>query len=331
MEGIVDFDVRFPAARVSVNELQAASGLSRPEILEVTHCEEFPVVGEFERAWELAADAGAAVLDRVGVDPAAIGQVIYAGVGQWDVPLWSPAAKVADELGIQFAHCYELVNGCNAGLAAVRTGLDAIALGRTEHALVLMGERLSQSVDYHDPDSKAHFNFGDAAAAVLLGRAGGAGGAGRDGRDDPMFSLLHSAMRTDPDWVDYYTGEHADDRVVVRRRGRRRGLADAYAENFTSLASQTLAAIGRQVCDVAYFLINHSDQTMHERVLRTIGLPPDRSVFNYQRLGHMGGVDTLIALRDLVAQDRLRGGDLVLLATSGWGFSWGVTALEYQR
>lgn len=318
MGGIVDFDIRFPSSRVGVKELHAASGVSLPEILEVTHCEEFPVLGKSELAWELVVEAADAVLRRTQVEPSTIQQVIYAGVGQWDSPIWSPAAKVADELGIDRAHCYEVINGCNGGMTGVQIALDKIALGYTEHALVLIGDRLSQLVDHSDPDSKPHFNFGDAAAAVLLGR------------DNYTFALLHSAMRTDPSWSDYYSGEHQEDRVVVRRRGRRRGLSDAYVENFASLVEQTLDSIGKTVPDVDHFLINHNDRNVHERVLRTIGLPESRSVFNYHRLGHMGAVDTLIALQDLVEQQRLRRGDLLLVATSGWGFSWGVSALEYQ-
>ena len=59
----------------------------------------------------------------------------------------------------------------------------------------------------------------------------------------------------------------------MRRRGRRKGLADAYVENFTALVDETLATPGRTVCDVAYFLINQNDKGVHERLLRTIGVP----------------------------------------------------------
>jgi 3-oxoacyl-[acyl-carrier-protein] synthase-3 len=44
----------------------------------------------------------------------------------------------------------------------------------------------------------------------------------------------------------------------------------------------------------------------------------------------MGAGDTFIALAQLASAGRLDGGDVVLLATSGTGFSWGITALQYQ-
>ncbi|GHF15467.1 3-oxoacyl-ACP synthase III family protein [Streptomyces morookaense] len=318
MVGIVDFDICLPTSYVSVQDMHAASGVGVEDIKKITHGDGWPVLGDHGRAWELACRAARAVLDRTAVRPEDIRQVIYAGSGEWDRPFWSPAAKVAHELGIERAHAYEVTNFCNAGMAALRIAADGIALGRGEYALVLVGDRLSRLVDYTDPGSKALFNYGDAAAAVLV--------SGRD----VSFEHLHAEMRTDPGWSDYYAGEHRRNRVVIRRAAHRPGLADAYVENFTALVGDTLDALGRDVSDVAYFLINHGDRNMHRRLLETLGLPPEKSVFNYHRLGHMGGADTLIALQDLLTEKKLARGDLVLMASSAMGFSWGITALEFR-
>ncbi|AXE88798.1 3-oxoacyl-[acyl-carrier-protein] synthase III C-terminal domain-containing protein [Streptomyces sp. Go-475] len=319
MGGIVDFDVCFPASRISAEDLHTTSGVPVPDILEVTHSKEFPVLGEHELSWELALQAALAVLRRTPVPRGAIRQVIYAGSGEWDVPFWSPAAKVAHELGIDRAHCFEVTNFCNAGSVALRVALDGAGPGPGEYALVLVADRLSRMVDRTDPGSRALFNFGDAAAAMLVTADG-----------PRSFELLHSAMRTDPGWVDYYAGEWRQGRVRIRREPHRPGLSEAYVANFSALLQETLAALGRTPDDIDHFLINQGDRRMHERLLDTIGIPAGRSVFNYDRLGHMGGADTLIALRELADERRLRSGDLVVLATSAMGFSWGITALEYR-
>ncbi|WP_260606420.1 3-oxoacyl-ACP synthase III family protein [Streptomyces sp. WAC08241] len=297
--------------------MSAASGVPLADLARITHCETFPVLAEGEDAWELALAAARTVLDRSGVAPDRIRQVVYAGSGAWDRPFWSPAAKVAHALGIEDAHCFEVTNFCNAGMTAVRLLSTAGALDENTYALVLVGDRLSRMVDYRDPDSKALFNFGDAAAAVLLG-----GGPSR-------FRVVHSAMRTDGSWADYYAGELTDGRVLIRRAEHRKGLGEAYVRHFTALVDETVAALGITPGDIAHFLINHGDRDMHQRLLACLGIPAGRSVFNYDRLAHMGGADTLIALKDLERGDRLRHGDLIMLATSAMGFSWGITTLEY--
>jgi 3-oxoacyl-[acyl-carrier-protein] synthase-3 len=186
-------------------------------------------------------------------------------------------------------------------------------------ALVLGGDRLTRMLDYTDPESWSLVNFGDAGTAVVVGAR------------DYSFRLLHTAMRTDPTWCDYYDGCYHEEGVTIRRNGFRPGLGKIFLDNFVGLVHETLRTIGREVHDIAHFLFHHGDRGLHERVLATLGLPAARSVFNYDRLGHMGGADPLIALRDLQTQGRLRRGDLILTATAAMGFTWGVTALEATR
>lgn len=316
MVGIVDFDVAVPDARITVERMHHASGRSVADIMEWTHCKEIPVFGADEPAWRLVGDVADALLNRCRVDRQRIGQVVLGGAGEWDYPAWSPAAKVAAELGIDQAHCFELINFCTASSAAMQVAADAVTLGRVEYALVLFGERASRGVDYTDPESVSLFNTGDAAAAVLLGR------------DGLGFELLGARTRTDPSWCDFYVGEYAEDRVVTRRRGRQLNLAKTYLNNYVALVERTLAALDLTPADVAYLLINQMDRRMHERLLRMLAIPAHRSVFNYERFGHMGCADPFIALADLRAQRRLHPGDVILLATSGTGFSWSITALR---
>ena len=318
MIGIVDFQVGFPKSRITAQQMRESSGRPVADILAWTHCTEIPVFTEDEPAWELVCEVARAVLDRSHVAPDRIGQVIYAGSGDWDYPGWSPAAKVAAELGITGAHCFEVVNFCTAAATALQTATDAIAAGRIEYALVLCGDQASRGVDYTDPDSVSLFNTGDCAVAVLVG--------GQNVR----FEFLRAKSVTDPSWADFYVGEYEDGRVVTRRRGHQLNLPKVYLDTFTALTHDLLAAGRVGVADVRYLLINQMDRRMHERLLDILGIPAERSIFNYDRFGHMGCGDAFIGLTDLLTGNRLDPGDLILLATSGIGFSWGVTLLRFQ-
>jgi 3-oxoacyl-[acyl-carrier-protein] synthase-3 len=316
--GIVDLEFEFPKSSMSVPEMHRLSGRTEAEIRDWTVCSEIPVFGEFEQAWQLVGAVAATVLRRAGVAPAEIGQIIVAGSGDWDYPDWSPAAKIAAELGAFQAHCFEVVNFCNAAAVAIQIAADTIAAGRTRYALVLMGEQGSRAVDYSDPDSLELFNTGDCAAALLLGS------------DGVAFELLRSRSRTDPNLSDYYVGEHEDGRVVIRRRARHLKLPLTYLRNYETLTTEVVSALGMDLDEIRYLLVNQVDRRIHERLLTKLGLPEEKTVFNYSRFGHMGCADTFIALAELRSEQRLRNGDVVLLATSGAGFSWGVTALRYR-
>ncbi|GES28795.1 3-oxoacyl-[acyl-carrier-protein] synthase III C-terminal domain-containing protein [Streptomyces angustmyceticus] len=316
MSGIVDLDVRFPRGRATLEQMRRASGLSAEEIREITLCEEIPVLGPDETAWEITRDAAAAVLERTGVDRAAIRQVLYVGSGVWDRPAWSPAAKIAHELGIEHAHCFEIVNFCNAGMTALQIASERTRLDGG-YALVLLGDRLGRLVDYHDADTRPLFNVGDAGGAMLVGPHG------------CTYRHLHAAMHTDASWADFWAGEQGPDGAKFRRKSDRKGLSTVYMENFTTLAQQTLDAIGGKRGDIAYVLTNQGDRNIQSRFLDVLGLTEEQSVFTYGRLGHMASSDTVICLKELAGRGVLRDGDLILVASSGMGFSFGVTALEY--
>ncbi|WSQ10702.1 3-oxoacyl-ACP synthase [Streptomyces sp. NBC_01231] len=318
MSGIIDFAYVLPSGTARAEDLSRSSGLPADQIQRITVTPEWPVLAPGEQPWDLAIRAARTVLDRTGIDPATIGKVVYAGSGEWEPAFWSPAAKAADVLDIREAHCLEVINFCNSAAPALQLATDETAAGRSEYVLVLLGDRLSQLVDHEDPESKALFNFADSAAAVLVGRQGN------------EFEILHSALRTDASWVDYYSADREDFATVVRRRGRRPGLRQAYLKNLAELVDLTLESLGRRRDDVAQLLVNQTDKTMHEELLVSLDIPRERSVFNYHRYAHQGPADTLIALADLKAEGRLNEGDLILLCTSGVGFNWGVTAVEYR-
>lgn len=318
MGGLVDFAVQLPDFQLEVAELHRQSGVELASIRKILPAGRKTVLAEGQHAWTLGIAAGRVLLERNDVDAAEIGTVIYAGSSEWGRPFWSPAAKVAAELGVEKAHCFEVSNFCNAGLTAIGIADDLLGRGRGSAALVVFGDRLSQLVE-HDPRSLELFNFGDAGAAVLLSN------------DNVNLRFLGSSMRTDPAWVDYYSGEIIDNVVRVQRSGDRSGLGAAYVQNFLDLTDETLTRIGKSITDVSYVLINHGDRNIHERYLRELGISEERSIFQYDQYGHLGGVDTLVGLDRLRTHDRLNPGDLLLFVTSGMGFSWGVTAMEVVR
>lgn len=317
MAGILDFEISLPSSRITPQQIAAKSGLPEEDIRTIITCDSIPVLGADETEWELAQRAARAVLNRTRLPVTAVRTVIYAGSGQWERPFWSPAAKVAHELGIESAYCFELVNCCNAMTAAVQYACDKVTSAPDEYALVLIGDRVSTLLDYGESGDKELFNNGDAGGAILVSPSG------------PVAEVLGSRMRTDPSWSDYYAGAHEGDTVFVRRDGCRDGLGDAYIENFAGLTSAVLTSVGKEIADVAYLLVTHGDRRIHQRLVRELGLPESKSVFLYNQLGHMGNADTLIAMRDLMTRGRLARGDLVLHATSAVGFSWGVMAMEY--
>ncbi|MFF4040833.1 3-oxoacyl-ACP synthase III family protein [Streptomyces sp. NPDC001816] len=312
--GITDYALAMPSGKRSVDEVSRESGYGLDKLGKILPSGKFSVLAEGETVWSLGRDAAARILERNAVPLDEIGLVLYAGSSEWGTPFWSPAAKIAHELGIAQAHCYEVSNFCNAGMVAVKLADDQVRAGTHKYALVIIADRLSELVEYGTGYIEL-FNFADGAAAVLVSA-------------DAKYEVLGAAHHTDPQWVDSYYGEIKDGEIKVERGDKLDGLGDAFLDNFTTLTHRVLADLGREVADVAYFLVTHGNQDTHRAYLAALGVDPSRSVFQYRLDGHLGGADPLLALEELEREDRITSGDLVIVATAGSGFTWGVTAVQ---
>ncbi|MCX5255539.1 3-oxoacyl-ACP synthase [Streptomyces canus] len=312
--GIADFALAMPSGKKSVTEVSQESGYSAEKLGQILPSGKFSVLAEGETSWGLGRDAAARLLVRNPVPLDDIGLVLYAGSSEWGTPFWSPAAKIALELGIGQAHCYEVSNFCNAGMVAVKLADDQVRAGTHKYALVIIADRLSELVEYGTGYIEL-FNFADGAAAVLVSA-------------DAKYEVLGSAHHTDPQWVDSYYGEIKDGEIKVERGEKLDGLGTAFIDNFTTLTHRVLAQAGREVADVAYFLVTHGNQDTHRTYLTELGVDPSRSVFQYELDGHLGGADPFLALEELERDGRISSGDLVVVATAGSGFTWGVTAIR---
>ncbi|MET7765728.1 3-oxoacyl-[acyl-carrier-protein] synthase III C-terminal domain-containing protein [Streptomyces sp. NPDC005393] len=312
--GIADFALATPSGKLSINDVSRESGHSVEKLEQILPSGKFSVLAEGETSWGLGRDAAARLLARNPVPLDEIGLVLYAGSSEWGTPFWSPAAKIALELGIAHAHCFEVSNFCNAGMVAVKMADDQVRAGTHNYALVIIADRLSQLVEYGTGYIEL-FNFADGAAAVLVSA-------------DAKYEVLGAAHHTDPQWVDSYYGEIKEGQIKVERGEKLEGLGEAFIDNFTTLTRKVLADIGRGVADVAYFLVTHGNQDTHRKYLDAMGVDASRSVFQYEFDGHLGGADPLLALEELERAGRIVPGDLVIVATAGSGFTWGVTAVR---
>ncbi|WP_159944519.1 MULTISPECIES: 3-oxoacyl-ACP synthase III family protein [unclassified Nocardiopsis] len=313
--GIAGFTIEIPTSTRGVDEMSRQSGHSVEKLTRIIPAGRISVLADDQTSWSIGRDAAAKLLAQNPVPREDIGLVIYAGSSEWGTPFWSPAAKIALELGIHRAHCYELSNFCNAVTAALAVADAQVRAGTHRYALVVVADPLSRLVDYGTGYEEL-FNFADGAAAVLVSA------------EDARYEILASALRTDPVWVDYYYGEIHDGGVRVERTEKREGLGEAFTENFTELTRSVLAEAGTTADEVAYFLVTHGNQDLHRDYLAAMGAGADRSVFNYDVDGHLGGVDPLLALEGLEREGRLSAGDVVVVATAGSGFSWGVMAIR---
>ncbi len=266
--------------------------------------------------YELAFEAATQAIDEAGIAARSIDLILdfstFPGESAQSI---SFAHRLSADLGAETSMNLSFRSGgCGALHLAIKTAL----------GWMLQDDRLRTALlvtaDTAPPDNRTLLPItvqGDAASAVVLRREAG---------DGPL--LLG---------VEALTVGHLHDAIaVIMENGRVQLQVDAamiehkvmpiFYLHLFRLANQVLAQAGLRMSDVDHFIysnISRRDREGFRRMVRLPegGLPPTRM----EELGHTFASDLVINYAEMRRQGLIRPGQLLLFASAGIGFTWGVT------
>jgi 3-oxoacyl-[acyl-carrier-protein] synthase-3 len=106
------------------------------------------------------------------------------------------------------------------------------------------------------------------------------------------------------------------------------GLDDVSLSNFVGAARGAVERSGAILADVSYLCGIHMKRSMHDAIVRALGVEPSRAAY-LDDTGHMSGVDSLLALDRAARAGELEDGDLVLLLAAGTGYTWAAAVVRW--
>lgn len=268
----------------------------------------------------LAAQAGAAALQRAGLDAGDLRLIIVATSTPEHVGFPATACLVQAALGADRAGACDLGAGCSGFLYALVLAAAQVQAGQGP-ALVVGAEAFSRFLDPDDAVSAPL--FGDGAGALVLQAT----------YDEPKRGLLASVLRADGSGADVLaipaggarqpaTGATVQAREhVLRMDGRRSGRA--MLDVLPEAIAEALAAAGLQPSQVDLFVPHDTHARLTRQVVERAGLAPSRVATEIGCLGNTAAASIPIALAAAAERGRLRAGASVLLAAFGAGYAWG--------
>ena len=299
-----------PEVVVTNEEVAARLGVEPGWIAKRTGIHERREAAPEERLSDIAARAGAAALERAGVEGADVDLVLVATTSQDEITP-NTAPIVAHALGAGRASAMDIGAACTAFISALSVAAGQIEVGRARNALVIGIDVLRRFLDMDD--SRTAPIFGDGGGAVVLTAGDGPGGVG-------SFALhsdgsLASAI--------YATREDA----VIRMDG-----LDTFKNAVRRMAEATreaLADAGLGTDDIDLFVYHQANSRILAAVGEELSLPADRVVDEIALYGNTSAGSIPIALAVAAADGRLRDGSRVLLGAFGAGFVWGAGVVEW--
>jgi 3-oxoacyl-[acyl-carrier-protein] synthase-3 len=332
--GIAAIGSYIPEGVETSREMAAKSGFPESVFVDRIGLRQKAVAAPQEHASDLGIKAALDALARARVAPEDVDLVLFCGCAFYDWGVWSPAARIQHQIGAANAFAYEVKNGCNGGnLGLHLASRHLLADPDLDCALVVCADLFSRLVDYADERLISMFPGGDGATAAVLRK------------HHPGNRVLSYAGISDGSLVDAVRVPFGGTRLSWDGQGGAPGRAgcwqiedperlaavfsDLYLQNYVRVVREALRKCGRSLAEVDFLFTNQVKKSTHEAIFAALGLPPDKTCRTMEHFGHQACSDTLLGLAQSLAAGRIRPGDLVVLASSGIGFHWAATVLQY--
>ncbi|KUO18775.1 3-oxoacyl-[acyl-carrier-protein] synthase III C-terminal domain-containing protein [Streptomyces dysideae] len=287
---------------------------------------------------QLAARAARTALDRAGLTPDDVDQVILAVSDVPDYLNWDASAALARELMIRLRPTLLLSEGCVSGVTGFgnAAGLFAIQPELT-NVLFVAVNRVSE---YHRNRMKVNNSIhSDGASAVVLRRGHGAG------------RWLATEQFTDPEVADWFRTDYGGsvapvapegwtvrtdanglERVQDHFRDNPAGLRDfvqALNRRLVEVVDRACARAGMKREDIARVVHLNDNQGSFEEIAEEFGISVDRTNATMAALhGHMGAADHIATIAMMTETGELVPGDVVAMIGISIGMRWYCTLVR---
>ena len=227
------------------------------------------------------------------------------------------ATLIQSGLGIKKGYAYDVQAVCSGFIYELAD--NAIRLGKSSNALVIGAETFSRILDWNDRSTCVL--FGDGAGAVVL-------------KSTDQLSpnlILSNHLYSDGDYKEmlYVDGgpSISDNVGFLKMDG---GSVFKHAvKNISSAITDALVNNNMSIKDVDWFVPHQANSRILNAVSKKIGIDKDKIIVTVDKHANTSAASIPLALCEAVSINKIKSGDIVLLAAMGGGFTWGSSIIRW--
>jgi 3-oxoacyl-[acyl-carrier-protein] synthase-3 len=308
---------------VVTNEALASLGCDAEWIIQRTGIRERRHAPPEMSTSDMAVAAAERCLDAAGVERSEI-DLLVLGTLSPDYLLPATATTVQDRLGLNCA-AMDVSAACAGFMYSLVTGMQFVATGTSNYALVIGADTNSRVMDPND--KKTYPLFGDGAGAALVTKGSDEQGLlaytlGADGSGDTLLvrpaggsrTPLDPANRNGAGWF-----VKMDGRPVFKWAVR---LLD-------DSSRQVLEAAGFTTDDVDLWLLHQANIRILDAAIDALKVDRSKVVTHLDRYGNTSAGSVPIALDEALRAGQFSSGSLLLMCGFGGGLSWGTALMRW--
>ena len=256
--------------------------------------------------------------------------------------------KLQNDIGATNAMAFDINQRCATFMLAFNLVKGLMVMDpRIKRVLIASGYRNCDLVDYGNQRTRFMLCLAASGVAILLKR------------DHPENALLASAVITDGQFSEdvYVPGggsgipmttaggdipPHAYEVIekkinyldVPDPEGMKDRLDKLSMSNFIKVIDIAINDSGYARKDIGYFGLLHMKPSAFEFVSKEVGVDVKTKTTywdEFVNLGHMGQNDAVMSLEFGIKHNKIKSGDLVVLAAAGIGYSWGAACIKWGK
>lgn len=273
-------------------------------------------VCDSRQAYDLVLQAAMTAIDEAGITASNIDLILdystFPGENQQSI---SFAHRLSADLGAEISMNLSFrAGGCGALHLAIKTALGWMSMDeRLRTALLVTGDTAPR----HNRSLLPITVQGDAASAVVL-RRDSSQGPRILGVDAMTLGHLHNAIAL--------TQANGQIQLTVDAVMIEHKVMPIFYLHLFRLANKVLSDAGLRLSDVDHFIYSNISRRDREGFRRMVGLPESGLPATLMaEFGHTFASDLVINYVEMRREGLIRPGQLLLFASAGIGFTWGVT------
>ena len=279
-------------------------------------------------ATDLAVHAARQALDEAGLASTDLDMIIFATLSP-DINFPGSSCLLQERLACPGIATLDIRNQCTGFVYSLAIADQFIRTGAMRNVLVVGAEVHSSGLDLSTRGRDLAVLFGDGAGAAVVSATEGESRIldsrlHADGSYHQILMLDAPASRRNPRLTEEML---ADGLHYPRMRGR--AVFKHAVDRIPEVVGEILEANGKKLEDVDIVVPHQANLRINELVCRNMGLAPERMVHNIQRYGNTTAASIPIALHEADQDQRVKSGDLVLLAAFGAGLTWGANLIRW--
>jgi len=333
--GIESIGVYIPKERHTAEYISGQSGTPVDIIKTKMGMLSKSVPGPDDHTVAMGVKAAKTAIERAGIDPAKdIEVAIWAGEVYAERPMQTYAIKFQNETGATSAWAFDVNQRCGTVVVAMILAKSLMQTHGYRRVLIGSGYRNCDLIDYSNIRTRFMHDLAASGVAMILRN------------DYPHNVVLEGSVISDGQFSeDVYVPaggtvmpascETVEQRLhyldVTDPEGLKERLDRLSMANFLKVVDESLEKSGYSRKDIDYLGLIRMKRSAFEYVANELGVHPYEQSTYFEEWGHMGQNDAIVSIEEGLKSNKIKDGDLVVLAAAGIGWSWNAMTIKWGQ